>query len=268
MLERLNKKPASTQIVSSFDRSTRLCASDDSTALHLGPRALGWPRDLIDASRERHHGSGRITPPPSPSVAAMMLVAENDTTVERNNRVRTTRRSALIAAAFVLRDAATRPTTNAGKGGTLDGNATGGSSGQGGRGRSFATRPSISARRVKPRTTAFRVSSAATTRIPWTRGNHYCARAGHEGQLLLEGNYFDGVTSPHEFNSAADEMTASITARDNTYTGTSENRDTGGGGPSFTSAPMRRRSSRERRCPRSFELAPARGPDVACACTP
>jgi pectate lyase len=68
-------------------------------------------------------------------------------------------------------------------------------------------------------------------------GNNYCIRAGHAAAVLVEGNYFDGVASPHEFNSSADEMTASITARNNTYMGTSGNRATGGGGPAFTSAP-------------------------------
>jgi pectate lyase len=68
-------------------------------------------------------------------------------------------------------------------------------------------------------------------------GNNYCVRAGASAHLLVEGNYFDGVNSPHEFNSSADEMTASITARNNTYNGGGGNRVTGGGGTPFTSVP-------------------------------
>ena len=68
-------------------------------------------------------------------------------------------------------------------------------------------------------------------------GNNYCVRAGASAHLLVEGNYFDGVNSPHEFNSSADEMTASITARNNTYNGGGGNRVAGGGGTPFTSVP-------------------------------
>jgi pectate lyase len=68
-------------------------------------------------------------------------------------------------------------------------------------------------------------------------GNNYCVRAGIGAQLLVEGNYFDGVNNPHEFNSTADEMTASITARDNAYVGTTGSQAMGGGGPPFTSVP-------------------------------
>jgi pectate lyase len=68
-------------------------------------------------------------------------------------------------------------------------------------------------------------------------GNNYCVRAGSYGQLLIEGNYFDAVNSPHEFNDATDEMTASITARNNTYNNTTGNQVTGGGGTPFTSVP-------------------------------
>jgi hypothetical protein len=157
MLERLNKKPASTQIVSSFDGSTRLCASGDSTALHLGPRALGWPRDLIAASRETHHGSGRITPPPSPPVAAMMLVAENDTTVERNIGVRTTRRPARTTCSSrrrsSFRGAATRLTTmaRAGSGGSLDDGADGDGAGGNGDRREVPGRVAPSTEKVDGR---------------------------------------------------------------------------------------------------------------------
>lgn len=68
-------------------------------------------------------------------------------------------------------------------------------------------------------------------------GNNYCVRAGFGAQLLVEGNYFDGVNSPHEFNSTADEMTASITQRNNMYVGSTGNQVAGGKGPVFTSAP-------------------------------
>jgi pectate lyase len=65
-------------------------------------------------------------------------------------------------------------------------------------------------------------------------GNNYCVRAGKGAALLVEGNYFDHVKSPHQFNSAEDEATASITARDNVYDGTTGLMETGGGGPAFT----------------------------------
>jgi pectate lyase len=68
-------------------------------------------------------------------------------------------------------------------------------------------------------------------------GNNYCVRAGSNAHLLVEGNYFDGVSSPHEFNDSTDQMTASITARNNTYSGTSGNQVAGGGGTPFTMAP-------------------------------
>lgn len=67
--------------------------------------------------------------------------------------------------------------------------------------------------------------------------NNYCVRAGTRAQLLVEGNAFDGVDSPHEFNSTEDETTASITQRNNLYMNTSGTRAEGGGGPKFTSAP-------------------------------
>jgi pectate lyase len=68
-------------------------------------------------------------------------------------------------------------------------------------------------------------------------GNNYCVRAGYAAQLLVESNYFDGVNSPHEFNSMDDEKTASITVRDNMYVNTTGNKVDGGGGPVFSSAP-------------------------------
>jgi pectate lyase len=68
-------------------------------------------------------------------------------------------------------------------------------------------------------------------------GNNYCVRAGAGARLLVEGNHFDGVKSPHEFNSPADEATASITARDNLYSSTTGLQATGGGGAPLTSVP-------------------------------
>jgi pectate lyase len=68
-------------------------------------------------------------------------------------------------------------------------------------------------------------------------GNNYCVRAGAAARLLVEGNAFEGVRNPHEFNSADDEETASITARDNSYTGTTGLQATGGGGVALASVP-------------------------------
>lgn len=68
-------------------------------------------------------------------------------------------------------------------------------------------------------------------------GNNYCVRAGRNAQLLIEGNYFDRVNSPHQFNNSSDQATAHITARDNVYAQTSGDQATGGGGTPFTKAP-------------------------------
>ncbi|HET9959799.1 MAG TPA: hypothetical protein VFQ61_35140 [Polyangiaceae bacterium] len=68
-------------------------------------------------------------------------------------------------------------------------------------------------------------------------GNNYCVRAGVGAALLVENNFFDGVKSPHEFNSDEDQKTANITVRGNVYQNTSGVQATGGGGPAFTSAP-------------------------------
>lgn len=67
--------------------------------------------------------------------------------------------------------------------------------------------------------------------------NNYCVRAGRNASLLIEGNYFDGVKSPHEFNNSTDQTTAHITARNNVYHNVSGNQATGGGGQAFTSYP-------------------------------
>jgi pectate lyase len=68
-------------------------------------------------------------------------------------------------------------------------------------------------------------------------GNNYCLRAGRGGQLLIENNYFQGVSNPHEFNNDEDEPTAHITERGSVYSNTSGLQIRGGGGTPFTSAP-------------------------------
>ncbi len=67
---------------------------------------------------------------------------------------------------------------------------------------------------------------------------NYCVRAGKEANILLQGNYFDGVDSPHEFNNSTDQGTAYITAdSSNTYANTTGTKATGGGGTPFTNPP-------------------------------
>lgn len=67
---------------------------------------------------------------------------------------------------------------------------------------------------------------------------NYCVRAGIQAQILLEGNFFEGVNDAHEFNNAADELTASITAgASNTYLETTNLMAVGGGGTPFTDPP-------------------------------
>jgi pectate lyase len=67
---------------------------------------------------------------------------------------------------------------------------------------------------------------------------NYCVRAGIQSQILLEGNYFDGVDDPHEFNNADDQTTANITAgNSNIYDATTSDQAVGGGGPAFTDPP-------------------------------
>jgi pectate lyase len=69
--------------------------------------------------------------------------------------------------------------------------------------------------------------------------SNYCVRAGIEAGILLEGNFFDGVDDPHQFNDAADQLTANIVADPelNTYAATTGLRSVGGGGPAFTAPP-------------------------------
>lgn len=68
-------------------------------------------------------------------------------------------------------------------------------------------------------------------------GNNYCIRGGRSAHILSEGNFFDGVNSPHEFNSTEDEATAHITARDNGYQGTPMDDGATGGGAPFDDPP-------------------------------
>ena len=65
-------------------------------------------------------------------------------------------------------------------------------------------------------------------------GNNYCIRAGRSAHILSEHNYFDGVRAPHEFNNSADEGTAHITARHNTYSAADGEDGSWGGGTPFT----------------------------------
>lgn len=68
--------------------------------------------------------------------------------------------------------------------------------------------------------------------------SNYCVRAGIEASILLESNAFEGVKSPHQFNSTANEATAYIALgtgdRANSYTSTTGDQAKQGGGSSFT----------------------------------
>ena len=66
---------------------------------------------------------------------------------------------------------------------------------------------------------------------------NYCVRAGIQAHVLIENSYFDTVKSPHQFNNATDETTASITVNGNVYNATTGTQVTGGGGPAFTDPP-------------------------------
>jgi pectate lyase len=67
---------------------------------------------------------------------------------------------------------------------------------------------------------------------------NYCVRAGIDANILLEGNVFDGVDDPHEFNNADDQTTAFITAGNtNVYINTTSDQAVGGGGTPFTDPP-------------------------------
>jgi len=64
---------------------------------------------------------------------------------------------------------------------------------------------------------------------------NYCIRAGIYAHILLEGNFFDGVRSPHQFNNDDNRGTAFIArgtgARENLYAGASDELEAGGGVP-------------------------------------
>jgi len=68
--------------------------------------------------------------------------------------------------------------------------------------------------------------------------SNYCVRAGIEASILLEGNAFEGVKSPQQFNNAANQETAYIDLgsgdRANGYTSTTGDQAKGGGGSPFT----------------------------------
>ncbi len=72
--------------------------------------------------------------------------------------------------------------------------------------------------------------------------SNYCVRAGIEASVLLEGNAFEGVSRPHEFNNegkdSSDAATAFIAAgsgaKANSYVSTSGAKTTGGEGEGFT----------------------------------
>jgi pectate lyase len=67
---------------------------------------------------------------------------------------------------------------------------------------------------------------------------NYCVRSGIQAQILLEGNFFDGVETPHEFNNATDQTTSNINAgATNTYQAVTGEMAVGGGGPAFTDPP-------------------------------
>jgi pectate lyase len=67
--------------------------------------------------------------------------------------------------------------------------------------------------------------------------SNYCVRAGIEASVLLQANAFDGVDSPHQFNSEANEKTAFIALGEgelvNAYADVSGERAEGGGGAGF-----------------------------------
>jgi len=66
-------------------------------------------------------------------------------------------------------------------------------------------------------------------------GNGYCVGTGSFASVLVEGNYFKNVKSPHRFQ---DTNPSYITARDNVYDNTTGNQDTGLGGSGGTVTPF------------------------------
>jgi len=83
---------------------------------------------------------------------------------------------------------------------------------------------------------------------------NYCVRAGIEAQVLVQGNYFDGVDSPHQFN-GSDAATAFISlgsgANANVYDGTTPDDVSDGLGDEWNSPPY------------SFSVEPAAGVPAA-----
>lgn len=75
-----------------------------------------------------------------------------------------------------------------------------------------------------------------------SKASSSCVRAGIEASVLLEANYFEGVTRPHEFNNEgkadSDAATAYIAvgtdAKVNQYVSTTGTKTTGGQGEGFT----------------------------------
>jgi pectate lyase len=66
-------------------------------------------------------------------------------------------------------------------------------------------------------------------------GNGYCVGTGSYASVLVEGNYFKNVKSPHRFQ---DTNPSYITARDNVYDNTTGNQDTGLGGTGGSVTPF------------------------------
>ena len=69
---------------------------------------------------------------------------------------------------------------------------------------------------------------------------NYCIRSGQSARLLIEGNYFDGVDTAHEFNNSTDKGTSFMSIgsgnRANVYVST-PGQESGGSGPAWTTAP-------------------------------
>ena len=68
-------------------------------------------------------------------------------------------------------------------------------------------------------------------------GDNYCVRAGMDAQILVESSVFNGIKTPQQFNSTADQGTSYITVTNNLYSSVSGTQATGGGGTPFTTPP-------------------------------
>ena len=64
----------------------------------------------------------------------------------------------------------------------------------------------------------------------------YCVRAGKDAQILIENGVFSSVKNPQQFNSAADQVTAFITATNDLYNTTTGTKAIGGGGTPLSPA--------------------------------